>query len=118
MLALLDFRVRQRDFLLEITKAITAQLDLSEVLRRVLYASLAMLGGQIGLVALPDSSGQYRVRAVEGIPPERMGELTDRLVEMTGLFTAGADFETVDSHLRTFIAGVDARVQSDAPFDP
>lgn len=110
MLALLDFRVRQRDFLLEITKAITAQLDLSEVLRRVLYASLAMLGGQIGLVALPDSSGQYRVRAVEGIPPERMSELTERLVEMTGLFTAGADFETVDSHLRTFIAGVDARM--------
>lgn len=110
MLALLDFRVRQRDFLLEITKAITAQLDLSEVLRRVLYASLAMLGGQVGLVALPDSSGQYRVRAVEGIPPAQMGELTDRLGELTELIKSGADFEAIDSHLRGFISGVDARM--------
>jgi hypothetical protein len=44
MLTLLDFRVRQRDFLLEISRAITEQLDLSEVLRRVLNASVAMLG--------------------------------------------------------------------------
>lgn len=110
MLAILDFRVRQRDFLLEITKAITAQLDLSEVLRRVLYASLAMLGGQIGLVALPDSAGQYRVRAVEGIPPERMSELTERLDELTELVRSGAGFEAIDAHLREFITGVDARM--------
>ncbi|MFN8378612.1 MAG: ATP-binding protein [Anaerolineae bacterium] len=110
MLALLDFRVRQRDFLLEITKAITAQLDLSEVLRRVLYASLAMLGGQVGLVALPDSSGQYRVRAVEGIPPERMTELTERIGELTELVKSGADFEAIDTHLRGFITGVDQRM--------
>lgn len=110
MLALLDFRVRQRDFLLEITKAITAQLDLSEVLRRVLYASLAMLGGQVGLVALPDSTGQYRVRAVEGIHPDRMPELTERLGELTELVKTGANFEDIDAHLRTFIATVDTRM--------
>lgn len=110
MLALLDFRVRQRDFLLEITKAITAQLDLSEVLRRVLYASLAMLGGQVGLVALPDSTGQYRVRAVEGIPPSRIAELTERLGELTELVKSGASFEDIDAHLRTFITSVDSRM--------
>ncbi|HYO89252.1 MAG TPA: ATP-binding protein [Candidatus Limnocylindrales bacterium] len=110
MLALLDFRVRQRDFLLEITKAITAQLDLTEVLRRVLYASLAMLGGQVGLVALPDSTGQYRVRAVEGIPPARMAELTERLVELTELVKRGANYAEIDEHLRTFIGWVDTRM--------
>ena len=41
MLTLLDFRVRQRDFLLEISRAITAQPELSEVLNRVLTASVA-----------------------------------------------------------------------------
>lgn len=107
MLALLDFRVRQRDFLLEITKAITAQLDLTEVLRRVLYASLAMFGGQIGLVALPDSSGRYRVRTVDGIPPSRMGELTDRLAEMNELIERGANSSEIDIFLRGFIRSVD-----------
>ena len=110
MLALLDFRVRQRDFLLEITKAITAQLDLSEVLRRVLYASLAMLGGQVGMIALPDSSGQYRVRAVEGIPPARMGELTERLGELTEMVKSGTEFSVVDAHLKSFITEVDPRM--------
>jgi PAS domain S-box-containing protein len=110
MLALLDFRVRQRDFLLEITKAITAQLDLSEVLRRVLYASLAMLGGQVGLIALPDSTGQYRVRAVEGIPPARVAELSDRLIALTELVRRGAEPGEVDAYLREFIHWVDERM--------
>ena len=49
-----DLRTQQRDFLLEISRAITAQLDLSEVLRRVLHASLVMLAGRVGIVALSD----------------------------------------------------------------
>lgn len=110
MLALLDFRVRQRDFLLGITKAITAQLDLTEVLRRVLYASLAMLGGQIGLVALPDSTGQYRVRAVDGIPAARMAELTERLLELAELSKRGVDSSEIDAYLREFIHSVDERM--------
>lgn len=110
MLALLDFRVRQRDFLLEITKAITAQLDLTEVLRRVLYASLAMLGGQVGLVALPDAAGQYRVRAVEGILPTRMAELTERLAEITDLIKSGVEYAEIDEHLHAYVNGIDSRM--------
>jgi hypothetical protein len=67
MLTLLDFRVRQRDFLLEITRAITAQLDITEVLKRVLHASTAMLAGQAGVIALRDAQGQFRVRATLGV---------------------------------------------------
>jgi PAS domain S-box-containing protein len=82
MLALWDFRVRQRDFLLEITRAITAQLDLTEVLRRVLNASLVMLAGQIGIVALRDSSGVYHIRATMGIDAARMPMLRERFEAM------------------------------------
>lgn len=77
MLTLLDFRVRQRDFLLEISRAITAQLDLGEVLRRVLNASVAMLGGQVGLVTLRDSGGVYRVRATMGVETNRVAEINE-----------------------------------------
>ena len=47
-----DFRVRQRDYLLEISRALTSQLDLSEVLRMILQAATSMLSGEIGLIAL------------------------------------------------------------------
>lgn len=79
MLMLQDFRVRQRDFLLEISRAITAQLELSEVLRRVLNASVVMLGGQLGLIALRDTAGVYRIRATLGIVSERVAELGEQL---------------------------------------
>jgi PAS domain S-box-containing protein len=67
MLTLPDFRVRQRDFLLEILRAITAQLDLGEVLRRTLNASIVMMAGQNGLIALRGTDGYFHVRAINGI---------------------------------------------------
>ena len=39
-----DIRVQQRDYLLEILRALTAKLDLSEVLRMILEAAVEMLG--------------------------------------------------------------------------
>ncbi|MFN8565578.1 MAG: hypothetical protein U0703_28990, partial [Anaerolineae bacterium] len=75
---LLDFRVRQRDFLLEISRAITAQLELSEVLRRVLNASVVMLGGQVGLVTLRDPQGGYRVRATMGVDSARVQTINEQ----------------------------------------
>ena len=75
MLTLHDFRVRQRDFLLEITRAITGQLDLGEVLRLVLNASVVMLSGEVGLIALREPSGRYRVRATLGIDNQYIDRL-------------------------------------------
>lgn len=77
-----DFRVRQRDFLLEISRAMTAQLDLSEVLRLVLKASIVMLAGEVGLVALRDSDGLYSIRATLGVDSERLLDLNRRLDEL------------------------------------
>lgn len=62
-----DFRVRQRDYLLEITRAITEQLDLDAVLARVLESSVEMLAGRAGLIALRDQSGGWSVAASHGI---------------------------------------------------
>lgn len=77
MLLLPDFRVRQRDLLLEISRAMTAQLDLSEVLKLVLRASVIMLTGRVvGLIALRDATtGEYRIRAtvdMEGADPKAL----------------------------------------------
>jgi len=72
MLPLLpDFRVRQRDHLLEIIRALTQQLDLEAVLARILEAATDMLGGQAGLIALRDeTSGAFRVEIQHRVTKE------------------------------------------------
>ena len=82
MIILPDFRVRQRDFLLKISRAITAQLDLDELLRLVLEASVSMLGGIVGIIALRDPDNQLRIQAVLGINPDDIS-VFDPLLDMT-----------------------------------
>ncbi len=90
MVLLPDFRVRQRDYLLEISRAMTAQLDLSEVLRLILRSSVAMLAGEVGLIALKeDHSASMRVRALIGAGPEHVGVFEP-------LLSAGSADETGD----------------------
>ena len=64
-----DFRVRQRDYLLEISRAITQELDLDNVLARILNISIEMLAGQAGLIALRSERGRDGMwRYPQGIP--------------------------------------------------
>jgi PAS domain S-box-containing protein len=65
---LTDYRVRQREYLLEISRALTAQLKLDELLQMVLEAATNMLAGQAGLIALRDPDGGFVVRASYGLP--------------------------------------------------
>ncbi len=72
-----DYRVRQREYLLKISRALTAQLDLSSVLRLILEAAGEMLEGHAGLIVLRDDDSAARaagenvftVQASFGIPP-------------------------------------------------
>jgi GAF domain-containing protein len=65
---LTDYRVRQREHLLQISRALTAQLDLDTLLGMILQAAAEMLSGQAGLVALRDEDARYVSRASIGIP--------------------------------------------------
>jgi K+-sensing histidine kinase KdpD len=62
-----DFRVRQRDYLLEIARALTEELDLDKLLNRILAIALEMLSGQAGLIALRETGGGWRVSAAHGV---------------------------------------------------
>ncbi len=75
-----DFRVRQRDYLLEITRTITQELDLQKVLKRILRISIEMLAGQAGLIALRDVKS-WHVAAAHGIPPAFLRYLEPLLAE-------------------------------------
>ncbi|MBN1955114.1 MAG: PAS domain S-box protein [Anaerolineae bacterium] len=65
--------VRQREYLLEISRALTAQLDLDAVLEKVLDAATEMLAGQSALIALRQPGGGFAVRAAHGLPLRLMG---------------------------------------------
>ncbi|MCK6540863.1 MAG: PAS domain-containing protein, partial [Anaerolineales bacterium] len=75
-----DFRVRQRDYLLELSRALTQELDLEKLLARVLKISIEMLAGQAGLIALKEQDG-WRVAAAHGIAPAFLSYLTPLLAE-------------------------------------
>ena len=75
-----DFRVRQRDYLLEISRALTQELDLEKLLTRILKISIEMLAGQAGLIALKEQDG-WRVVTAHGIAPAFLSYLTPLLAE-------------------------------------
>lgn len=65
---LTSYWIRQRDYLLKISRALTAQLDLDAVLSEVLKAAMEMLGGQAALIAVREPDGRFTIRAVRGFP--------------------------------------------------
>src|SRR3990172_3475700 len=75
-----DFRVRQRDYLLEIARLLTQELDLEKLLARILGVSIEMLAGQAGLIALKQPGG-WRVAAAHGIAPAFLSYLTPLLAK-------------------------------------
>ncbi len=65
-----DYRVRQRDYLLEIARALAEELNLDKLLERVLNVSIEMLAGQAGFIALRSDVHGWKVRVWAGIPKE------------------------------------------------
>jgi PAS domain S-box-containing protein len=65
---LIDSRVQLREYLLQISRALTAQLNLDELLQLVLEAATNVLAGQAGLIALRDMDGDFGIRASYGLP--------------------------------------------------
>ncbi len=77
------YQLRQREYLLRITRAMTSRLDLPSLLRLILESAAAMLGAPAGLIVLDDASAAvpladrhsmveddepFRIRAAYGIP--------------------------------------------------
>lgn len=67
--SLVDVRILQREYLLAISRALTAELDLHDVLRIILQSAVELVSGRAGLIALhDDKTDALRVAAVYGIP--------------------------------------------------
>ncbi len=67
--ALVDIRILQREYLLAISRALSAELDLHDLLRIILKASVEFVSGRAGIIALAEPENEtMRVAAVYGIP--------------------------------------------------
>jgi PAS domain S-box-containing protein len=62
-----DYQLRQRDYLLEISRAMTSRLDLPSLLELTLSSSVELLRGQAGLIVLLGRDGKLRVQASHGL---------------------------------------------------
>jgi PAS domain S-box-containing protein len=77
-----DLRVRQRDYLLEISRALTEELELEKVLALIVRVSTELLAGQAGLIALREKSEGWRIATSYGINPSFLKHLHRLLADI------------------------------------
>src|SRR3954471_12592200 len=111
MLLLPDFRVRQRDYLLEISRALTSQLDVDEVLRLILEAAVSMLSGSVGLIALCEEDKQFHARATIGVSTEQIELFKPLLDGITDDNAEGVNIDQLDSKMRLVARRLDMRLR-------
>lgn len=77
-----DNRIRQRDYLLEIARRLTQELNLDKLLERILELATEMLAGKAGLIALRDDEQGWSIGAAYGIPPTFLQSVDPLLTEV------------------------------------
>jgi len=78
-----DHRVRQREYLPEISRALTEELDLNALLSRILHIAIEMLGGHAGFIALVGDTGAWHIAINQGIPPALLSYLENWLASIS-----------------------------------
>lgn len=78
-----DLRIRQRDYLLKIARAITQELDIDKLLARILHDAAEMLAGQAGLIALRGEQSGWKLAASYGIPTAVARQIDPLLAEIS-----------------------------------
>ncbi len=87
--SLVDVRVLQREYLLAISRALTAELELHDLLRLILRAAVDLVAGEAGMIALAEPGREsFRVAAVYGIPADQVDHFAPL---MRGIPYQGAD---------------------------
>ncbi len=82
MISFTDYRLQQHEYLLRIARAMTSQLELSDVLRLVIEHAVSLLTGQAGLIALRRSDDNFGIVASYGIGRETLRRFAPLLQDM------------------------------------
>ncbi len=97
--ALVDVRILQREYLLAISRALTAELDLYDLLRLILRSAVDLVAGQAGMITLVDPDGvTFRLAAVIGIPAHQVDHFAPLLRDLP--YTEESERETIPEMMR------------------
>lgn len=89
MLELSNYQLRQRDYLLRINQAISAQLDLQTVLSLVVEYAVEIVAGNYGFIALYESpDDELHIAVAHNIVPEQYTAFAPLLRELASAETA------------------------------
>jgi signal transduction histidine kinase len=80
-----DYRVRQRDYLLDIARALAEELNLDKLLERILHVAIDMLAGQAGFIALRSEAQGWKVQVWSGLPKPLVQYIEPYLNQIPGL---------------------------------
>jgi PAS domain S-box-containing protein len=103
-----DFRLRQREYLLQISRAMNARLDLSSLLKLTLRSAVEILVGQAGLITLRRDDGSFAPRASIGLPLQAVPLFEPLWRDLEAEDKTGS---TADISLRLALASRAAKVQ-------
>lgn len=110
------YQLRQREYLLRITRAMTSRLDFPTLLRLILSSAAELVGCRAGLIVLEEEIGfgqlrtvtQYQVRAFYGISPQLLSAF-EPLLDVAPLFQS--DYDESATQVDAHTAELQARVR-------
>lgn len=76
-----NYRLRQLEALLEISRALTARLDLPSLLRTILQYTVEMVQAEVGYIALTTPAGNLRLATGYGLPSQLFHALAPYLAQ-------------------------------------
>lgn len=98
---LVDIRILQREYLLAISRALTAELDLHDVLRIILQSAVEIVSGRAGILALNEpKTDSLRVAAVYGIPVKMVDHFAPLLRKLPDELDINAQEEELTRRLQ------------------
>jgi PAS domain S-box-containing protein len=95
-----DYQLRQRDVLLQISRAMTARLDLPSLLELTLRSAVELLRGQVGLIVLRGRDGVLRVQATYGLPAGLVRFFQPLWVDLPGIHHGEEGWRIPDLQVR------------------
>ncbi len=116
------YQLRQREYLLRISRAMTSHLDLPSLLRLILTSAAELVGCRAGLIVLArhestpvgpvsysrGAQARFQIRAVYGIPPQLLPAF-EPLLDVTPIIQEEGSAE--GPQLDPYFAGLQARVR-------
>jgi PAS domain S-box-containing protein len=84
-----SLQLRQRDYLLRISRAMTARLDLPSLLRLILNSAVEMVGAEVGLLVLRQPDGRLAPQAIYGLSAAKAAQVAALLRDGRDLANLG-----------------------------